>query len=126
MALRGCLTVYVNLCWGIGKLISAGAQVGFSSGTSQWSMPDSLCCSMGLATPALRHPLVCPRVAVALRPIRRLQGSRKEHHPPQLKGTGATVKVESRHDDLHQRNRGLPRHRHLMSSMLPRTRSSPH
>ncbi|KAG9258834.1 general substrate transporter [Emericellopsis atlantica] len=30
MALRGYLTVYVNLCWAIGQLISAGVQAGFS------------------------------------------------------------------------------------------------
>lgn len=36
-ALRGHLTVYVNLCWAFGQLISAGVQSGFSDGTSQWS-----------------------------------------------------------------------------------------
>lgn len=37
MALRGYLTVYVNLCWAFGQLISAGVQSAFSGGTSQWS-----------------------------------------------------------------------------------------
>lgn len=37
MALRGYLTVYVNLCWAIGQLISAGVQAGFSDNTTQWS-----------------------------------------------------------------------------------------
>src|SRR2546426_91565 len=37
MALRGYLTVYVNLCWAFGQLISAGVLSGFSEGTSQWS-----------------------------------------------------------------------------------------
>lgn len=37
MALRGHLTVYVNLCWAIGQLISAGVQSGFSDGQSEWS-----------------------------------------------------------------------------------------
>ncbi|KAL4722017.1 hypothetical protein ACLX1H_011212 [Fusarium chlamydosporum] len=37
MALRGYLTVYVNLCWAIGQLISAGVQAGFSNKTGQWS-----------------------------------------------------------------------------------------
>ncbi|KAJ5758216.1 uncharacterized protein N7511_006910 [Penicillium nucicola] len=36
MALRGYLTVYVNLCWAIGQLISAGVQSGFSEHTSEW------------------------------------------------------------------------------------------
>lgn len=36
MALRGYLTVYVNLCWAIGQLISAGVQSGFSEYTSEW------------------------------------------------------------------------------------------
>lgn len=37
MALRGYLTVYVNLCWAIGQLISAGVQSGFAENTTQWS-----------------------------------------------------------------------------------------
>lgn len=36
-ALRGHLTVYVNLCWALGQLISAGVQSGFSGTTSQWA-----------------------------------------------------------------------------------------
>ncbi|KAH6855850.1 general substrate transporter [Chaetomium sp. MPI-CAGE-AT-0009] len=37
MALRGYLTVYVNLCWAFGQLISAGVQSGFAENTTQWS-----------------------------------------------------------------------------------------
>jgi SP family general alpha glucoside:H+ symporter-like MFS transporter len=37
MALRGYLSVYVNLCWAFGQLISAGVQSAFSDGSSQWS-----------------------------------------------------------------------------------------
>jgi len=37
LALRGYLTVYVNLCWAFGQLISAGVQSAFSEGTTQWS-----------------------------------------------------------------------------------------
>ncbi|KAL4814912.1 general substrate transporter [Aspergillus spinulosporus] len=37
LALRGYLTVYVNLCWAFGQLISAGVQSGFSGKTGQWS-----------------------------------------------------------------------------------------
>ncbi|KAH7370843.1 general substrate transporter [Rhexocercosporidium sp. MPI-PUGE-AT-0058] len=37
LALRGYLTVYVNLCWAFGQLIAAGVLSGFSEGTSQWS-----------------------------------------------------------------------------------------
>jgi SP family general alpha glucoside:H+ symporter-like MFS transporter len=37
LALRGYLTVYVNLCWAFGQLISAGVQSGFSSRAGQWS-----------------------------------------------------------------------------------------
>ncbi|KAL6407026.1 putative maltose permease (MalP) [Ilyonectria robusta] len=37
MALRGYLTVYVNLCWALGQLISAGVQSGFSDKPGQWS-----------------------------------------------------------------------------------------
>ncbi|GLI71948.1 hypothetical protein PoHVEF18_000115 [Penicillium ochrochloron] len=36
LSLRGYLTVYVNLCWAIGQLISAGVQSGFSEYTTQW------------------------------------------------------------------------------------------
>ncbi|GIJ89495.1 hypothetical protein Asppvi_008437 [Aspergillus pseudoviridinutans] len=36
MALRGYLTVYVNLCWAIGQLISAGVQSAFSGNDTQW------------------------------------------------------------------------------------------
>jgi SP family general alpha glucoside:H+ symporter-like MFS transporter len=37
MALRGYLSVYVNLCWALGQLISAGVQAGFVSNTTQWA-----------------------------------------------------------------------------------------
>ncbi|KAL2871432.1 general substrate transporter [Aspergillus lucknowensis] len=37
LALRGYLTVYVNLCWALGQLISAGVQAGFASTTTEWS-----------------------------------------------------------------------------------------
>lgn len=37
LALRGYLTVYVNLCWAFGQLISAGVQSGFAENTTQWS-----------------------------------------------------------------------------------------
>ncbi|UKZ72402.1 hypothetical protein TrVFT333_000031 [Trichoderma virens FT-333] len=37
MALRGYLTVYVNLCWAVGQLISAGIQAGFEKNATEWS-----------------------------------------------------------------------------------------
>ena len=37
MALRGYMTVYVNLCWALGQLISAGVQSGVADITNQWS-----------------------------------------------------------------------------------------
>ncbi|KAK7212799.1 hypothetical protein V2G26_019977 [Clonostachys chloroleuca] len=37
MALRGYLTVYVNLCWAIGQLISAAIQRAFSEMAGEWS-----------------------------------------------------------------------------------------
>lgn len=37
MALRGHLTVYVNLCWAFGQLISAGVQAGFSENPTEWA-----------------------------------------------------------------------------------------
>lgn len=37
MALRGYLTVYVNLCWAFSQLISAGVQSGFAGNDTQWS-----------------------------------------------------------------------------------------
>ncbi|KAK8039556.1 hypothetical protein PG993_007967 [Apiospora rasikravindrae] len=37
MALRGHLTVYVNLCWAFGQLISAGVQAGFSENSTEWA-----------------------------------------------------------------------------------------
>ncbi|KAM3064726.1 hypothetical protein ACMFMF_011789 [Clarireedia jacksonii] len=37
MVLRGYLTVYVNLCWAFGQLISAGVQQGFSNNNTQWA-----------------------------------------------------------------------------------------
>lgn len=37
LALRGYLAIYVNLCWAIGQLISAGVQSGFADNNTQWS-----------------------------------------------------------------------------------------
>jgi MFS transporter, SP family, general alpha glucoside:H+ symporter len=37
LALRGYLTVYVNLCWAFGQLIAAGVLRGFVNGTTQWA-----------------------------------------------------------------------------------------
>ncbi|KAH7025037.1 general substrate transporter [Microdochium trichocladiopsis] len=37
MALRGYLTVYVNLCWALGQLVSAGVQSGFADTQGEWS-----------------------------------------------------------------------------------------
>lgn len=37
LALRGYLAVYVNLCWGLGQLVSAGVQSGFSDNDTEWS-----------------------------------------------------------------------------------------
>ncbi|KAF2272710.1 MFS alpha-glucoside transporter-like protein [Westerdykella ornata] len=37
LALRGYLTVYVNLTWALGQLVSAGVQSAFSDGSNQWS-----------------------------------------------------------------------------------------
>jgi SP family general alpha glucoside:H+ symporter-like MFS transporter len=37
LALRGYLTAYVNLCWAIGQLISAGVLKGLVNNTTQWS-----------------------------------------------------------------------------------------
>jgi SP family general alpha glucoside:H+ symporter-like MFS transporter len=37
MALRGYLSVYVNLCWALGQLVSAGVQSRFSEGLPPWS-----------------------------------------------------------------------------------------
>src|SRR5215471_3664267 len=37
LALRGYLTVYVNLCWAIGQFIAAGILRGFVNGKDQWA-----------------------------------------------------------------------------------------
>lgn len=37
LALRGTLTTFVNLCWGIGQLISAGVNERFSTVESEWA-----------------------------------------------------------------------------------------
>lgn len=37
LALRGYLTVYVNLCWAVGQLIAAGVLSGFSTNQTQWA-----------------------------------------------------------------------------------------
>ncbi|KAN0116727.1 general substrate transporter [Hyaloscypha variabilis] len=37
VALRGYLTVYVNLCWAFGQLIAAGINEGFQPMTTQWA-----------------------------------------------------------------------------------------
>jgi SP family general alpha glucoside:H+ symporter-like MFS transporter len=37
VALRGYLTIYVNLCWAFGQLISAGVNQGFSENSSEWA-----------------------------------------------------------------------------------------
>lgn len=37
MVLRGYLTVYVNLCWAVGQLVSSGVQAAFSNKTGPWS-----------------------------------------------------------------------------------------
>lgn len=37
LALRGYLTVYVNLCWAIGQLVAAGVLRGFVDRTDQWA-----------------------------------------------------------------------------------------
>jgi SP family general alpha glucoside:H+ symporter-like MFS transporter len=36
LALRGYLTAYVNLCWAVGQLISAGVLKGLVNNTTQW------------------------------------------------------------------------------------------
>ncbi|PNH48327.1 hypothetical protein VD0004_g232 [Verticillium dahliae] len=63
MALRGYLTVYVNLCWALGQLISAGVQAGFSGSTSQWAyrIPFAIQWA-GVASTFVHHPMVCARV----------------------------------------------------------------
>ena len=37
MAFRGYVTVYVNLCWAFGQLISAGLQSGFTNNNTEWA-----------------------------------------------------------------------------------------
>jgi SP family general alpha glucoside:H+ symporter-like MFS transporter len=37
LALRGYVTVYVNLCWAFGQLISAGVQSGFADNSTEWA-----------------------------------------------------------------------------------------
>lgn len=37
LALRGYLTIYVNLCWAIGQLVAAGVLRGFVTRTDQWA-----------------------------------------------------------------------------------------
>ncbi|KAI7227064.1 sugar transporter [Hortaea werneckii] len=37
LKLRGHLTVYVNLCWALGQLISAGVLRGFANNSTQWA-----------------------------------------------------------------------------------------
>ncbi|KAK7409225.1 hypothetical protein QQX98_008601 [Neonectria punicea] len=73
MALRGYLTVYVNLCWALGQLISAGVQAGFSDKPGQWSYripfaiqwawPVPLFCGLVLRT---RVALVFSKQTVAM------------------------------------------------------------
>lgn len=37
LALRGYMTAFVNLCWAIGQLLSAGVLKGLLNNTTQWS-----------------------------------------------------------------------------------------
>jgi MFS transporter, SP family, general alpha glucoside:H+ symporter len=37
LALRGYLTVYVNLCWAVGQLVAAGVIRGFATRTDEWA-----------------------------------------------------------------------------------------
>lgn len=98
MALRGYLTVYVNLCWAIGQLISAGVQAGFSDIDSQWSYrvpfaiqwvwPVPLFAILWFAPESPWHHVRNGDYAAAERSVIRLS-SKKQH--PEAKSTVAMM-----------------------------------
>jgi len=88
MALRGYLTVYVNLCWAIGQLISAGVQAGFSGVASslayripfaiQWAWPLPLFVILWFAPESPWHYIRTGDYAAAEKSVIRL--SSKDQH----------------------------------------------
>ena len=83
--MRGHLTVYVNLCWAFGQLISAGVLEGFASNTTQWAYRTPFALQWIYPLPLFILIWFCPespwwlvrkgKVEEAVRSIRRLKSS---------------------------------------------------
>lgn len=58
LALRGHLTVYVNLCWALGQLVSAGVLEGFVDRQDEWAYRIPFCDPMGMANSLAGRALV--------------------------------------------------------------------
>jgi SP family general alpha glucoside:H+ symporter-like MFS transporter len=61
LALRGYLTVYVNLCWAFGQLISAGVQSGFSDSNTQWAYKIPFAIQWVWPVPLFTVPYFAPK-----------------------------------------------------------------
>ena len=93
--LRGYLTVYVNLTWAFGQLISAGVMSAFATGTTkwaykipfaiQWAWPIPLAIMVFFAPESPWHLLRASRVEEAERSVARLSSSKdSEDHQKTL------------------------------------------
>ncbi|CBX99022.1 hypothetical protein IAQ61_000842 [Plenodomus lingam] len=88
-ALRGYLTVYVNLCWALGQLISAGVQSGFSDNATQWAYripfaiqwawPVPLFAVLYMAPESPWHYVRCGKLVLAEKMVNRLSTPSQQH-----------------------------------------------
>lgn len=88
-ALRGYLTVYVNLCWAFGQLISAGVQSAFSDNPTQWAYripfaiqwawPVPLFAILMMAPESPWHYVRCGKLDLAEKMVNRLSSPSQKH-----------------------------------------------
>lgn len=110
MALRGYLTVYVNLCWALGQLVSAGVQSAFSGVEGerayripfgvQWAWPIPLFVILWFAPESPWHYVRKGDHEAAKKSIARLSSSTKPGHlEEQLAMMVHTNEIEQQLDD---------------------------
>jgi len=93
LALRGYLTVYVNICWAFGQLISAGVQSGFSDNNTgwayripfaiQWVWPIPLFAILYFAPESPWHLVRAGKLEEAEKSVTRLSSSTQKHNTKQ-------------------------------------------
>ncbi len=126
MALRGYLTVYVNLCWAFGQLIAAGVLSGFSTNDTEWSYRIPFAVQWAWPIPLFLILFFAPESPWYYVRVGRYEDAERSVARPSSSSRRGAREADRRDDDPHERAGEEHESGDILSRLLQGRRSPPH